>query len=107
METKGNLGKLDIGECEDITGKPTPARPAHRPPDSVHIWKRRVELALAMEELRNGGSTYEEAAAQVAQERHASEATVKRAYGIYSLEPADPNSAIARRTWPKKKARQK
>lgn len=99
MGTKGQLGKLDIDECDDITQKATQPHPAHRPSDNVQVWKKRVELALAMEELRRAGHTYEEAAAQVAETLHASEASVKRAYGIYVAEPADPNSAERRRKW--------
>lgn len=101
--TKGKLGSLDIEECNDITDdKRTAPNPKHRPPDKFEIWSKHVALALAMETLRQSGREYHDAVAEVAAAQHSSERTVMRAYARYSLEPADPNSAAQRRTWPKK-----
>ena len=99
MGTKGNLGKLEIDECEDITGGAARPRPRHRPPDNVQVWMKHVQLALAVDELRKAGYTYEKAVPKVADDLHASEATVKRAYGRYIRELEDPNSAEKRRKW--------
>lgn len=99
-----NFEKLHPEECEDITGKEREPRPPHRPPDDFSIWKKQVELALAVDELRRAGRTYEEAVALVVDEHHASESTVKRAYSRYIREPEDPNSAENRRKWQKKGA---
>lgn len=93
----GTPDKPKIEDYVDITrDKPSP-NPRHRPPDK--IWLRPMQLALAVEELRQVRRTYKEAVAEVAKKHSASESTVARAYAKYILEPGDPNTTAQRRKW--------
>lgn len=93
----GTPDKPKIDDYVDITAHKQPPNPRHRPPDK--IWLRHMQLALAVEELRQAGCAYKEAVAKVAEKHHASESTVARSYSKYISEPADPNTTAQRRKW--------
>lgn len=105
--TSRKIGTLTFDECEDITGKPTPKNPAHRPSDK--LWLRHVGLAWRVDQQikdRDADGRKKPSncsiAEGVAEANHVSLPTVQRAYSYYILEPQDPNGA-PNRNWKNRK----